>query len=152
MSEGDARSRAQTEDSDRIRLLMGPGQIALCVLALAMIVVMVAIGASAQGSAGGTGPTTGDNGGDRYSKLWDEVSRKNKRWARHTSACESGGNAKIHGGGGSYHGAFQFMKSTWKAAPKSPGGDPHRFRWKVQAVVAVHLKKQDGAGHWPNCG
>ena len=67
--------------------------------------------------------------------------------------CESGGDPNIHGGSGSYHGAFQFMKSTWQNAPKSVGADPHKQRWKVQAVVAVLLKKRDGAGsHWPVCG
>jgi hypothetical protein len=89
----------------------------------------------------------------RYQRLWDGISAKNKRWARRTSECESGGDRNIHGGGGTYHGAFQFMKSTWRNAPKSPGGDPHRYSWKTQAVVAVYLKKRDGArAHWPHCG
>ena len=44
------------------------------------------------------------------------------------------------------------MKSTWKSSPKSVGSDPHKYSWKTQAVVAVLLKKRDGAGHWPNCG
>jgi hypothetical protein len=51
-----------------------------------------------------------------------------------------------------YRGAFQFMKSTWKSSPKSPGGDPIDYRYKTQAVVAVALKNKDGAGHWPVCG
>ena len=90
--------------------------------------------------------------GDRYERTWDDFSKTNKRWARKTSECESGGNRKIHGGNGAYHGAFQFMKSTWASSPMSPGGDPHRHTWKTQAVVAVKLKQRDGAGHWPNCG
>jgi hypothetical protein len=90
---------------------------------------------------------------DRYERLWDNLSDRNKRWARRTSRCESGGNPRIHGGGGTYHGAFQFHLSTWRNAPKSPGGDPHRKGWRTQAVVAVYLKKQDGAKtHWPHCG
>lgn len=96
--------------------------------------------------------TTGSKRKARYRRLWDRVSRKNKRWARRTSECESGGDPDAIGGGGRYRGAFQFMRSTWRAAPKSPGGDPIRFNYKTQAVVAVALKKSDGAHHWPNCG
>jgi hypothetical protein len=111
--------------------------------------------ASVHGSSGAVG-TSGDGGGtssaDKYERIWSSFGPRTKRWARRTSECESGGNRKIHGGGGTFHGAFQFMKSTWRSAPKSPGGDPHRFPWKTQAVVAVKLKKRDGAGHWPNCG
>ncbi len=89
----------------------------------------------------------------RYERLWDRLSERNQRWARRTSRCESGKDRNIHGGGGAYHGAFQFMRSTWRNAPKSPGGDPHTYSWKTQAVVAVYLKKQDGARtHWPHCG
>ena len=89
----------------------------------------------------------------RYQRLWDGLSDRNHRWARRTSRCESGMDRNIHGGGGTYHGAFQFMLSTWRNAPKSPGGDPHRYSWKTQAVVAIYLKKRDGArNHWPNCG
>ena len=44
------------------------------------------------------------------------------------------------------------MKSTWKTSPKSPGGDPIKYNYKTQAVVAVALKNKDGAHHWPVCG
>jgi hypothetical protein len=44
------------------------------------------------------------------------------------------------------------MKSTWRASPKSPGGDPTAYDYRTQAVVAVALKRRDGAGHWPVCG
>ncbi len=89
----------------------------------------------------------------RYQRLWDDLGPRHKQWARQTSECESGRDRNIHGGGGAYHGAFQFMKTTWRNSPKSPGGDPHRYSWRTQAVVAVYLKKQDGARtHWPHCG
>ena len=78
--------------------------------------------------------------------------RRNKRWASHTAKCESGKDPNAIGGGGLYRGAFQFMKSTWRGAPKSPGGDPIKYSYRTQAVVAVYLKKRDGTGHWPNCG
>jgi hypothetical protein len=88
----------------------------------------------------------------RYLRLWDAVSPRDKRWARSTSECESGGDPNAIGGGGAYRGAFQFMKSTWRRSPKSPGGDPIDYPYRTQAVVAVALKNRDGAGHWPNCG
>ena len=53
---------------------------------------------------------------------------------------------------GAYRGAFQFMRSTWRRAPKSPGGDPIAYNYKTQAVVAVALKRTEGRGHWPTCG
>ena len=89
----------------------------------------------------------------RYQRLWNDLGPRHKQWARSTSECESGRDRNIHGGGGAYHGAFQFMKTTWRNSPKSPGGDPHRYSWRTQAVVAVYLKKRDGARtHWPHCG
>jgi hypothetical protein len=88
----------------------------------------------------------------KYLRLWDAVSPRDKRWARSTSECESGGDPNAIGGGGAYRGAFQFMKSTWRRSPKSPGGDPIDYPYRTQAVVAVALKNRDGAGHWPNCG
>jgi hypothetical protein len=75
-----------------------------------------------------------------------------RHWANTTSECESGRNPRAIGGGGLYRGAFQFMKSTWAGSPKSPGGDPIRYTYRTQAVVAVLLMKRDGAGHWPVCG
>ena len=117
--------------------------------------------ASAPASSGGIdmGGKAQGNGGSKaskvdakYERLWRKVNRNNRRWARSTAQCESGRNAKAVGGGGIYRGAFQFLKSTWKASPKSPGGDPIRFAYKTQAVVAVALKQRDGRHHWPVCG
>lgn len=89
----------------------------------------------------------------RYQRLWNDLPNRAKRWARQTAECESGRVRNIHGGGGAYHGAFQFMLSTWRNSPKSPGGDPHRKSFRTQAVVAVYLKRRDGARtHWPRCG
>ncbi len=89
----------------------------------------------------------------KYKRIYKKkISRKNKRWAKRTSACESGGNPKAIGGGGKYRGAFQFLKTTWRNVPRSPGGDPVAYSYKTQAVVAVTLKTRDGAHHWPNCG
>lgn len=87
-----------------------------------------------------------------YDRAWrHDVSKKNKRWATRVARCESGRDPNALGAGGRYRGAFQFHRSTWKSAPRSPGGDPIRFSYRTQAFVAVRLKMRDGAGHWPNC-
>jgi hypothetical protein len=119
--------------------------------AAALTVILASASAPAGAYSGGTSTTSG-GGGDKYQRLWDNVSRSNKRWASQTAKCESGKNPDAIGGGGRYRGAFQFMKSTWRHAPKSPGGDPIKYPYRTQAVVAVFLKKRDGTGHWPNCG
>ena len=133
-----------------------PALIGLAIAAIALLALFA--GASAASASGGFG--TGGGGGDakggatapKYVRLWEQTSRRDKRWARNTSECESGGDPKAIGGGGLYRGAFQFMKSTWRASPKSPGGDPIRYTYKTQAVVAVHLKRQQGTSPWPVCG
>ncbi len=132
-------------------------------LIAAAIVATVALGASTAGAATSGGITIGGGTGGsddksssasdaRYERLWGKVNKRNRRWARTTAVCESGKDPEAVGGGGKYRGAFQFLKSTWRRAPKSPGGDPVRFPYKTQAVVAVALKQRDGAQHWPNCG
>ena len=88
-----------------------------------------------------------------YDRAWrHNISRKNKRWATRVARCESGRDPNALGAGGTYRGAFQFHRQTWKSAPRSPGGDPIRFSYRTQAFVAVRLKMRDGRGHWPNCG
>jgi len=132
----------------------------LLMAALAMLAVFsVSSTAPAGADSGGVSPGDG-KGSDgesakaeaKFERLWDKVSRHDRRWARSTAKCESGGDPKAIGGGGKYRGAFQFLKSTWRASPKSPGGDPIDYPYRTQAVVAVALKHRDGAGHWPNCG
>jgi Transglycosylase-like domain len=135
--------RRRPAASEHRRTSAAPYLIA-CLVATAMAVV-IAGAVQVAPAEGETSP--------RYQRLWDGLSDRNHRWARRTSQCESGKDRNIHGGGGTYHGAFQFMLSTWRSSPKSPGGDPHRYSWKTQAVVAIYLKKRDGARqHWPNCG
>jgi hypothetical protein len=153
-NESSARTRARNENGKRNGFLQR-----LPLLIVAGTLALTGVwGAAAQAGSGGTGVGSGGGGkgdgsaSDRYERMWNNFSKKEKRWAHRTSECESGQQTKIHGGGGSYHGAFQFMLSTWRNAPKSPGGDPHKRTWKTQAVVAVKLKNRDGAHHWPNCG
>ena len=135
----------------------------LTIVLAACIAAFSLVSAQALAGTGGAGPDGGDSATSstkkhptttksRYSRIWDRVSRRNKRWASRTARCESGKDPNAIGGGGRYRGAFQFMKSTWRTSPKSPGGDPIDYSYKTQAVVAVKLKKRDGAGHWPVCG
>ena len=140
--------------------------IASAVAVAALLLVSLTAGAGLAQASGGVGTGSGGSGGNggndssgsrhsdsnKYKRLWNKTSHRNKRWARKTARCESGGNPKAIGGGGRYRGAFQFMKSTWRTSPKSPGGDPIKYSYKTQAVVAVKLKHRDGAGHWPVCG
>jgi hypothetical protein len=133
------------------------------IAALAMVAGSSAFAVSSAGAAssGSGGVSTGGDGSteedtpaeaSKYERLWDSVSRRDRRWARNTAECESGKDPDAIGGGGKYRGAFQFLKSTWRNAPKSPGGDPIDYTYRTQAVVAVALKREDGSGHWPNCG
>jgi hypothetical protein len=160
MNETRPRPRAAAEHQiptrERVRIAVA-GAVGAALLSVALIGATTALGGS-----GGTGPGgggDGDGGGDgggktayKYRAAWEDFSHKDKRWARKTSECESGGNPKIHDPSRTYHGAFQFLKSTWRNSPMSPGGDPHRYSWKTQAVVAVKLKHKAGAGQWPVCG
>jgi hypothetical protein len=156
MTEGNTGPRAETENGNTGLSFKERARVVVVGVVASASLAGITFATAAQGGSGGVG-TGGD--GERsgsskakYERIWDDFSRKDKKWARKTSQCESGGDRNIHGGGGAYHGAFQFMKSTWKSSPKSVGSDPHNFPWKTQAVVAVLLKKRDGAGHWPVCG
>jgi hypothetical protein len=136
--------------------------LALTIALAACLAAVSLCSAQALAGSGGTGPDGADDGAkasseptantSKYNRLWDRTSQRQKRWASRTAECESGKDPNAIGGGGRYRGAFQFMKSTWRTSPKSPGGDPIDYSYKTQAVVAVALKKRDGAGHWPVCG
>jgi hypothetical protein len=91
----------------------------MAALALAALTVSVA----------GATTTAKPNHKRTYDGVFErKVSKKNKRWAKRVARCESGGNPNAVGGGGAYRGAFQFMRSTWRTAPRSPGGDPDRLQ------------------------
>jgi hypothetical protein len=131
------------------------------VLAIVAMVAMLTIGTAVTAFAGGgvgtggggSGDTSGSKGGgDRYQREWNSFSAKDRKWAHNTSECESGEDPNIHSPNGDYHGAFQFLKSTWQNAPMSPGADPHRYTWKTQAVVAVKWMHKAGKDQWPVCG
>jgi hypothetical protein len=155
--------RATTHtDRRRERTNPRPDRFAFWAVVMAVIAMFAGLATADAGASGGGIGTSGGGGGDgdgdrskrsgRYAEIWDGYSDRNHRWARRTSRCESGGDPNAIGGGGTYRGAFQFMRSTWRSSPKTPGGDPVDYNWKTQAVVAVALKKRDGRGHWPVCG
>jgi hypothetical protein len=138
MNQTHARSRAT-----------GPVVLAFVAMVATAAMLILSGGLPAQGATGGV---SADGGGNKWDTWWYGFSSGERRWARRVSECESGGNRYAHGGGGIYHGAFQYLKSTWNDAPKSPDGDPHWYRWRVQAVVSVFKKRRDGTGAWPVCG
>jgi len=132
-----------------------PGAATLVALGAAVLaLLLIAPDAPGSGglSAGGDSKAGGGATAPKYARIWERTSKRNKRWARNTAECESGGNPKAIGGGGRYRGAFQFLRSTWRVSPRSPGGDPIDYTYKTQAVVAVALKRRAGTGPWPVCG
>ncbi len=64
--------------------------------------------------------------------------------------CESHGDPKAIGGGGSFRGAFQFMRSTW--ASVGGHGDPAAAPLKEQYRRAAILMARSGSSPWPVCG
>jgi Transglycosylase-like domain len=151
-------SVSQAAAKSKLRVVV-PLIAALAMLAGSSAFAVSSAGAASSGSGGVSSggdeeSTTEDAPAEaaKYERLWDKVSRRDRRWARNTAECESGKDPNAIGGGGQYRGAFQFLKSTWRHAPKSPGGDPIDYTYRTQAVVAVALKRDDGSGHWPNCG
>jgi soluble lytic murein transglycosylase-like protein len=123
---------------------------ALTILLTAIAGLALAAAGAASASAKPHAPGTHKRPLDRDFER--HVSKKNKKWAKRVAKCESGGNPNAIGGGGTYRGAFQFMRSTWRTSPRSPGGDPIDYSYKTQAFVAVRLKMRAGASPWPGCG
>ena len=143
-----------------LKSLLGSENRGIVLAAAALLAMAFAVLAVTKAGAysGGVGPeppgerSTPSNTTPRYERLYRRTTTREKRWARRTAECESGGNPRAIGGGGAYRGAFQFLRSSWNAAPKSPGGDPIRYTYRTQAVVAIHLKRQMGTRPWPVCG
>jgi Transglycosylase-like domain len=66
------------------------------------------------------------------------------------AACESHGDPRAVGGGGTYRGMYQFSVGTWQIV--GGAGDPaaasrHEQTWRAWLLLSRH-----GAGHWPVCG
>jgi transglycosylase-like protein len=63
--------------------------------------------------------------------------------------CESGGDYDMDSGNG-FHGAYQFMQSTWEAVGGE--GNPAEASPAEQDRRAAILYAQSGSGQWPVCG
>jgi hypothetical protein len=137
-------------------------QATIAVIAAICLAMLAAAGAPA--SSGGVGPGGGSggtgSGGDgnlnltpaKYERHWDRVSASDRKWANRVAHCETGRDPNLTALGGDYRGAFMFTWNAWKTSPKSPGGDPIDYTYRVQAVVAVALMHRDGTAPWPVCG
>jgi hypothetical protein len=66
------------------------------------------------------------------------------------AACESHGNPRAIGGGGSFRGMYQFTFGTWQIVGGS--GDPAASPATEQTWRAWLLLSRHGSGHWPVCG
>ena len=66
------------------------------------------------------------------------------------AACESGGNPRAVGGGGSFRGKYQFDYGTWARVGGS--GDPAAAPEAEQDRRAAMLYARAGASPWPVCG
>jgi hypothetical protein len=141
----------------RERAQARPDRFALWAVLLGVVAMLAGV-ASADGAtsgAVGTAENKVQRVAARYHSIYDGFKRRDKRWARIVSKCESGHNPKAISPDEKHRGAFQFKLSTWRTAPKSPGGDPVDYTWKTQAVVAVALRnkarRQGWKSPWPTC-
>jgi hypothetical protein len=137
-------------------------QTTLALIAAFCVALLASAGAPA--SSGGVGPGGGSggtgSGGDgnlnltpsKYERHWDRVSKDDRKWANRVAHCETGRDPNLTALDGDYRGAFMFTWNAWKTSPKSPGGDPIDYTYRVQAVVAVALMHRDGTAPWPVCG
>jgi hypothetical protein len=64
--------------------------------------------------------------------------------------CESGGNPRAIGGGGTYRGLYQFSYATWAAVGGT--GDPAQASVAEQTKRAQILYDTAGPSQWPICG
>jgi hypothetical protein len=66
------------------------------------------------------------------------------------AACESKGNPRAIGGGGSFRGKYQFTYGTWRAV--GGRGDPAAASEAEQDRRAALLLARSGSSSWPVCG
>lgn len=101
-----------------------------------------------------------------WSQVWDQIQRQrlldfyaavaalhNQPFLVCTRAHESGGNYSIDTGNG-YHGAYQFLQSTWNTTAQHAGWNhlvgrnPATVGVFWQDMVAWHLYQWQGKGPW----
>jgi hypothetical protein len=66
------------------------------------------------------------------------------------AACESKGDPRAIGGGGSFRGKYQFTYGTWRAV--GGRGDPAAASEAEQDRRAASLLRRSGTSSWPVCG
>lgn len=67
--------------------------------------------------------------------------------------CESGGNPMSVGGGGSYHGLFQYVSSTWTGASRQAGWEGSSiYNPKAQIYTTAWKISVQGYKAWGHCG
>lgn len=86
----------------------------------------------------------------RYAEKVRAIPSGGRRQLAAIAACESHGNPRAVGGGGTYRGMYQFSFSTWQVVGGS--GDPAAAPRAEQTWRAWLLLSRHGAGHWPVCG
>jgi hypothetical protein len=64
--------------------------------------------------------------------------------------CESHGDPRAIGGGGTFRGALQFMQSTWESVGGQ--GDPAAAPMREQLRRGAILMARSGSSPWPVCG
>jgi Transglycosylase-like domain len=69
---------------------------------------------------------------------------------RSIAACESGGDPRAVGGGGTFRGKYQFDLGTWRAVGGT--GDPAAAPEAEQDRRAAMLYARRGSAPWPVCG
>jgi resuscitation-promoting factor RpfB len=73
----------------------------------------------------------------------------NLNWSA-LASCESGGNPRAVGGGGTYFGLYQFSLGAWHGVGGT--GNPIDASSSEQTYRAKLLYLKQGAGAWPYCG
>lgn len=63
--------------------------------------------------------------------------------------CESGGNPRAVGGGGTYRGKYQFSRDTWRGLGGT--GDPAAASEAEQDRLALKLFRAQGTAPWAGC-
>ena len=67
--------------------------------------------------------------------------------------CESGGNPNSVGGGGRFHGLFQYMSSTWASTSNGAGfAGVSIYDARAQIYATAWKISVSGYGAWPVCG
>ena len=118
----------------------------IVMLALGTAVTALAGGGVGTGGGDGGGGGGKESGGDRYDAEWDSFSAKDKKWAHKTSECEAGEDPNIHSPGKDYHGAFQFLKSTWQSGAVSKGKRPAQLLLEGPGSRRRQVDAQSGPG------